>query len=56
MPQFPIGHPAVTCVIPGGKSADEVRCNVRLMNVPIPAALWADLKAEGLLPADVRTP
>ena len=54
--QFPLGHPAVSCVIPGGKSEAEVRSNVALMNVPIPPALWADLKSAGLLPPRVRTP
>ena len=49
-------HRQVSCVIPGGKSPAEVRSNVALINVHIPAAFWAELKSEGLLPADVRTP
>lgn len=47
--QYPLRHPAVASVIPGGKSAEEVRANVRNMNVRIPAALWADLAAQGLV-------
>ena len=54
--QFPLGHPAVSCVIPGGKSPAEVRSNVALMNVKIPKAFWDELKDKGLLPRDVRTP
>ena len=54
--QFPLAHPAVACVIPGGKSAAEVSSNVELMNTPIPAALWTELKAEGLLPDALPTP
>lgn len=54
--QFPLGHPAVASVIPGGKNPAEVRSNVDAMNHPIPARLWADLKDEGLIPRDARTP
>ena len=46
-------HPAVSCVIPGGKGEAEVRSNVELMAVQIPPQLWADLKAAGLLPRDL---
>ena len=51
--QYPLRHPAVSSVIPGGASAREVASNVALMNVTIPDALWADLEAEGLLPPPV---
>ena len=54
--QFPLGHAAVSSVIPGGKNTAEVRSNVELMNVPIPAAFWSELKATGLIPADAHTP
>ena len=54
--QFPLGHPAVTTVIPGGKCVAEVESNCSLMNIDIPAQLWEDLKSEGLLPQDVRVP
>ena len=42
-------------VIPGGKSPDEVRSNVELLNHKIPNKLWTELKAEGLLPAAMPT-
>ena len=54
--QFCLAHPATACVIPGGKSAGEVRANVALVNERVPAALWAELKADGLLPDAAPTP
>jgi D-threo-aldose 1-dehydrogenase len=54
--QFPLAHPAVRSVIPGARSADEVRANLGLLRVPIPAALWTDLREARLLRADAPTP
>ncbi|MEJ1156973.1 aldo/keto reductase [Prosthecomicrobium sp. N25] len=54
--RFPLHHPAVVSVIPGAQTPDEVTRNVRTLGVSIPAALWADLKAEGLLRADAPVP
>jgi len=54
--QFPLAHPAVACVIPGARSVGEVEQNVALLARPLPAALWRDLKAEGLVHADAPTP
>jgi D-threo-aldose 1-dehydrogenase len=54
--QFPLAHPAVRSVIPGARSADEVRTNLALLRVPIPVALWTDLREAGLLRADAPTP
>ena len=53
---FPLAHPAVVSVIPGGQTLPEVRQNVALLSHPIPAALWRDLKGEGLLRWDAPTP
>jgi len=50
--QFPLRHPAVVSVIPGGQSADEVQVNLAAAGAAIQPALWADLKAEGLLRPD----
>lgn len=47
--RFPLAHPAVAAVIPGPRSPEEFNANVALMQTPIPAALWADLRSEGLL-------
>lgn len=52
---FPFGHPAVVSVIPGGQTPGEVRRNVATLGQPVPAALWSDLKAVGLLRADAPT-
>jgi D-threo-aldose 1-dehydrogenase len=46
---FPRRHPAVTSVLFGAKSADDVRRNVALLDSPVPEALWADLAREGLV-------
>jgi D-threo-aldose 1-dehydrogenase len=50
--QFPLRHPAVISVIPGGQGVAEVDANAVAANVAIPPALWADLKLEGLLHPD----
>lgn len=53
--RFPLGHPAVLSVIPGGQSAAEVRANAKAATAQIPAALWDDLKAAGLMAKDAPT-
>lgn len=50
--QFPLGHALVASVIPGAVRPDEVRENATHMLREIPAALWSDLKEEGLVRAD----
>ena len=50
--RFPLLHPAVVSVIPGGQSVAEMDSNLAAAQAVIPAALWADLKAEGLMRAD----
>lgn len=47
--QFPFGHPAVATVIPGPNSPAQFRQINAWMRVDIPAAFWAELKAEKLL-------
>jgi aryl-alcohol dehydrogenase-like predicted oxidoreductase len=54
--QFPLGHSAVACALTGARSARELEENVRMLGLPVPAQLWADLKAEGLLRADAPVP
>jgi D-threo-aldose 1-dehydrogenase len=54
--RFPLAHPAVVSVIPGAQSPDEVRRNAEILRRQIPAALWSDLKAEGLLRPDAPVP
>ncbi len=47
--QFPLANPVVSAIIPGPRNADEFATNVSLMQHKIPAALWSDLRAAGLL-------
>jgi D-threo-aldose 1-dehydrogenase len=47
--QFPLGHPRVASIIPGAARPEEASANAALMARKIPAALWADLKSEGLM-------
>lgn len=54
--KFPLGHPQVVSVIPGGQSPQEVTRNAEIMGAKIPAALWDDLKSEGLLREDAPVP
>jgi D-threo-aldose 1-dehydrogenase len=54
--QFPLGHPAVTNVIPGGKSGFESDRNIETFNVSIPNGLWVRFKEQGLIPEGVPTP
>lgn len=50
--QFPLRHPAVVSIIPGGQGVAEMDSNVKAAQTEIPPALWADLKAQGLLHPD----
>jgi len=54
--QFPLGHPSVASVIPGAFQPAHIETNVGHFRHPIPADLWAELKAEKLLHADAPTP
>jgi D-threo-aldose 1-dehydrogenase len=46
---FVAAHPIVVSVIPGASSPEEVADNVAILDAKIPAALWDDLRREGLL-------
>jgi D-threo-aldose 1-dehydrogenase len=54
--QFPLGHPAVSSVVLGAVTPGEVSRNLGAFTRPVPAALWRDLVAEGLLSADAPLP
>ncbi|MEV6583780.1 aldo/keto reductase [Streptomyces sp. NPDC051582] len=54
--QLPLGHPAVTSVLVGAQSADQIRDNAAMAARPVPAALWADLRGLGLLDPRVPVP
>ena len=53
---FALGHPAVASVVLGAQSPHEVERNMDALSTSVPAALWADLKAERLLDADAPVP
>ena len=52
--QFPLHHPAVAGVIPGGRSPEEVEAHARWVACDIPADLYDELRADGLI--DPRAP
>ncbi len=54
--QFPLAHPAVAAIIPGPRNAAEFETNLRLLQHPIPPALWSDLRGGGLLHPAAPTP
>jgi len=54
--QFPLGHPAVSCVVVGCRSLDQLLDSIRMFETEIPSDLWGELKAERLLPEEVPTP
>ena len=48
---YPLTHPAVVNVTLGMRSADQVARNVQLSGQAVPAGLWRDLAAQGLIKA-----
>lgn len=54
--RFPLGHQAIASVVLGMVSPDEVDRNVVAFETDVPAALWSDLVAEGLLRPDAPVP
>ena len=54
--QFPLGHPAVASVLVGAASVAEIEEAADLMRHPIPAALWDELRHDGLIAGDVPQP
>jgi D-threo-aldose 1-dehydrogenase len=53
---FAAAHPAVTALILGMVTPEEVMENVRNWHTPLPAALWSELRAEGLIRAEAPLP
>jgi D-threo-aldose 1-dehydrogenase len=54
--RFPLAHPAVSCLVLGAVTPSEVEAQLASFAKPIPAALWADLKNQGLLARDCPVP
>ncbi|WP_309094330.1 aldo/keto reductase [Streptomyces sp.] len=53
---FCAAHPAVASVLVGARSAHEVRDCAHQFAARVPGALWQELRAGGLLPADAPVP
>jgi D-threo-aldose 1-dehydrogenase len=53
---FPLGHDAITAIIPGFSNVAEFRDNLEGYRLGIPDALWDELKADGLLHKDAPGP
>jgi D-threo-aldose 1-dehydrogenase len=51
-----MAHPAVVSVVLGAVKPSEVVDNVAAATASVPAALWTDLKAAGLLKPAAPTP
>jgi D-threo-aldose 1-dehydrogenase len=54
--QFLLAHPAVASHVPGTRNVSQMEQNIALVTHPIPAELWQDLKAAGLLRQDAPVP
>ena len=54
--QFPLGHSVVAAVIPGADSPEQVQDNLRMIQWPIPAAFWEELRAEALIAPEAPLP
>jgi D-threo-aldose 1-dehydrogenase len=54
--QFTLAHPAVVSAVCGYRTRAEVDTNVRWSTMPLPAALWQELRHEGLIPSDAPVP
>jgi D-threo-aldose 1-dehydrogenase len=54
--QFALAHPAVTAAVIGARSVAELSANLQARRRPIPADLWADLRAAGLIESAAPLP
>jgi len=54
--QFVKAHPAVTSLVIGAESAQQLAGTVTALQTPIPADFWSDLRAAGLIDAQAPTP
>ncbi len=54
--QFPLAHPAVASLVAGVRRVTHLDDYPAMMRRPIDPDLWAELRVEGLIPADAPTP
>ena len=53
---FPLAHPAVTALLPGLATADELTQNLGHLRAEIPPAFWAELRESGLIHPEAPVP
>ena len=54
--QFPSGHPAIACVLPGARSRSEFDDNVAMARLPIPPEFWQALRDRLLIDPSAPLP
>lgn len=54
--QFCVAHPVVATVVPGTKHPEFAVANAQAMAMPVPAEVWAELKAERIIRVDAPSP
>ena len=54
--QFCLAHPSVAAVIPGARSAQEAEENVDMVNFPVPADMWSELRQAGMISSEAPVP
>lgn len=54
--QFPLAHPAVTGLLTGPATADQLLENLSWLEIDVPAGVWSDLKREELLEPGTPVP
>ncbi|MFG3199982.1 aldo/keto reductase [Streptomyces sp. NPDC048208] len=54
--QFALAHPATAAVVPGATRPSRIAEDVAALHESVPAAFWADLRAEGLISAAAPVP
>lgn len=53
--QFTAAHPAITSVVVGARSAQEVEALVHWSRTDIPPQMWSDLRDAQLIPVEAPT-
>jgi D-threo-aldose 1-dehydrogenase len=54
--QFPTGHPAIACVLPGARSNAEFDDNAAMAAFPIPSGYWQALRQRALIHPSAPVP
>lgn len=54
--QFLLAHPAVASHVPGTRNVDQMNKNIALVEYPIPADFWLELRRERLIREDAPIP